>query len=135
MAQKQKLGIIEEHSKKLESLREARQPLSGDLYKELDHAEEMFENLYQFKQDEIEGKLEKIDKGLNQYSSYKQTIADLAEVLTDNLTEYVQFAAEGQNYQGFEKVLAFFPFTAKIANRKRLQRLRTQSPRENLQQI
>jgi chromosome segregation ATPase len=63
------------------------------------------------------------------------TIADLAEGLTDNLTEYVKFAAEGQNYQGIEKFLAVLPFTHKMADRKRIERLRNQSPRENLQLI
>ncbi len=83
----------------------------------------------------VEGEMTKLDAGLNQYGEYKQTIADLAEGLTENLTDYVQFAAQGQNYRGFEKVLALLPFTRKTANRMRVERLRTQSPKENLQLI
>lgn len=135
MTQKQMLGLIDEHSKRLESLREARQSLSGDIYKELDKAEAMYDNIAQVTQADLEKELSSLDKGLNQYGSYRQTISELAEGLTDNLTEYVKFAAEGQNYQGFEKVMAFLPFTRKMANRKRLERLRNQSPRENLQLI
>jgi len=135
MAEKQKLGLIEEHSKKLESLRQERQALRNDLYKGLDEVEVIFENIATMSSAKVEGELSKLDQGLSQYSDYKQTIADLAEGLTDNLSDYVKFAAEGQNYQGFEKILAVLPFTHKIANRKRIERLRTQSPRENLQLI
>lgn len=132
---KQKLGLIEEHSKKLENLRQAREALSGDLYKDLDKTEQMFENIGTASKDDIKGEMAKLDQGLEKYGDYKHTIADLAEGLTDNLTEYVQFAAKGQNFQGFEKVLAFLPLTKKMANRKRLERLRNQSPRDNLQLI
>ncbi len=135
MAQQAKLGLIEEHSKQLESLRSSRQALSGDLYEGLDRTEALFQNLAQANPEEIEGELSRLDSGLNQYGGYRQTIAELAEGLTDNLTEYVQFAAEGQNYQGLEKVMAFFPFTRKMADKKRLERLRTGSPRDNLQLI
>jgi hypothetical protein len=135
MAEKQKLGIIEEHSKKLESLRQERHALRKDLYKDLNEVEIVFENIATMNREKVEGELSKLDQGLAQYSDYKQTIADLAEGLTDNLTEYIKFAAEGQNYQGIEKILAILPFTHKIANRKRIERLRTQSPRENLQLI
>ena len=126
MAEKQKLELLGEHSKKLETLRQQRQSLNVDLYKELDKAEMMFSKLDTMKRDQVEGELSKLDKSLEQYGGYKQTIADLASGLTENLTEYVQFAAEGQNYQGIEKVLAFLPFTHKMADRKRVERLRMQ---------
>lgn len=135
MAEKQRLELIEEHSKQLENLRQERQALRNDLYKGLDDAEVMFENIATMNQEQIEGELSKLDHGLNQYSDYRETIADLASGLTDNLSEYVKFAAEGQNYQGIEKFLAILPFTHKLADRKRIERLRTQSPRENLQLI
>jgi chromosome segregation ATPase len=135
MAEKQKLGIIDEHSKKLESLRQERQALKKDLYKGLDTVETIFENLGTAKRGKVEGELTKIDQGLAKYGDYKQTIADLSEGLTENLSDYVKFAAEGQNYQGIEKLLAIIPFTHKMANRKRIERLRTQSPRDNLQLI
>ncbi len=135
MASNQKLGLIEENSKKLESLRQARQALSGDLYKDMNTAEEMFKNIATVNRDEMQGEMVKLDQGLEKYGEYKHTIADLAEGLTDNLTEYVQFAAKSQNFQGVEKMLAFLPFTQKMANRKRLERLRNQSPRDNLQLI
>lgn len=135
MAEKQKFGIIEEHSKKLESLRQARQALTGDIYNELDKTEKMFEKFSGTEQKEIEEEMTKLDQGLAQYGDYKQTIADLAEGLTDNLTGFVQFAADGQNYQGMEKLWAAIPFTRKMADRQRIERLRTQSPRDNLKLI
>lgn len=135
MAEKHKLGLIEEHSKQLENLRQQRQSLSKDLYKNLDEAEQVYNNMASMNKEDIEGELSKLDKGLEEYGNYRQTIADLTEGLTDNLTDYVQFAAQGQNYQGIEKLYAFLPFTQKLANRKRIERLRTQSPRENLQLI
>lgn len=135
MAEKQKLGLLEEHSKKLENLRQERQALRNDLYQNLNDVEVAFENIGTMNREQIEGELSKLDQGLAEYGDYKQTIADLAEGLTDNLTDYVKFAAEGQNYQGFEKILAILPFTQKLANRQRIERLRTQSPRENLQLI
>jgi hypothetical protein len=135
MAAKQKLELIEQHSKKLESLRQERQALSRDLYKDLEETEVLFENIATMSSAKVEGELSKLDQGLNQYGDYRQTIAELAEGLTDNLTEYVQFAAEGQNYQGVEKFLAALPFTHKMADKRRIERLRTQSPRENLQLI
>ncbi|MDY0091979.1 MAG: hypothetical protein RBT80_04695 [Candidatus Vecturithrix sp.] len=134
--QKQKkLGLIEAHSKQLEELRRSREALSSDLYKELDTANQMFNKWELVNKEKVEGEMTKLDAGLNQYGEYKQTIADLAEGLTENLTDYVQFAAQGQNYQGFEKILALLPFTRKTANRMRVERLRTQSPKENLQLI
>ena len=136
MAQQQKkLGLIKEHSKQLEELRRSRESLSSDLYKELDTANKMFNKWESVGREKVKGEMSKLDAGLNQYGEYKQTIADLAEGLTENLTDYVQFAAQGQNYQGFEKVLAFLPFTRKTANRMRIERLRSQSPKENLQLI
>jgi len=135
MAEKQKLGLIDEHSKQLEDLRKSREALSADLYKNLDSAEERFNKWETMSKEDVEGEMSKLDAGLTQYGDYKQTIADLAEGLTDNLTEYVQFAAQGQNYQGFEKILAMLPFTRKMANRQRIERLQTQSPKENLQLI
>ena len=135
MAEKTKLGLIEEHSKQLEDLRKSREALSADLYNELDSADQMFAKWDTMSKEDVEGEISKLNAGLTEYSAYRQTIADLAEGLTDNLTEYVQFAAQGQNYQGVEKVLAFLPFTQKIANRKRIERLRDQSPKDNLQLI
>ena len=135
MAEKSKLGIIEEHSKRLEELRKSREALSTDLYQNLDTAERVFEKWETASKETIEGEMSKLDAGLTQYGEYRQTIADLSEGLTENLTEYVQFAAKGQNYQGFEKVLAILPFTQKTANRMRIERLRTQSPKDNLQLI
>ncbi len=135
MAEKTKLGLIQEHSKQLEDLRKSRESLSADLYKELDSADQMFAKWETMSKEQVEGEMSKLDAGLSQYGDYKQTIADLAEGLTDNLTEYVQFAAEGQNYQGVEKFLALLPFTHKMADRKRIERLQTQSPKENLQLI
>lgn len=135
MAEKEKLGLIAEHSKQLEDLRKSRQSLSADLYKELDSADQMFNKWENLSKEQVEGEMSKLDQGLNQYSNYRNTIADLAEGLTDNLTEYVEFAAESQNYQGMEKVLALIPFTHKMADRQRIERLRNQSPRDNLQMI
>ena len=135
MAAKQKLGLIEQHSKQLETLRQERQALSRDLYKDLNESEVLFENIATMSAAKVEGELSKLDQGLSQYGNYRQTIAELAEGLTDNLTEYVQFAAEGQNYQGVEKFLAVLAFAHKMADKHRIERLRTQSPRENLQLI
>ncbi|MCP4397255.1 MAG: hypothetical protein GY801_08160 [bacterium] len=135
MAEKSKLGLIEEHSKQLEDLRKSRESLSADLYENLETADQVFAKWETGNMEQVEGEMSKLDAGLTQYSGYKQTIADLAEGLTDNLTEYVEFAAEGQNYQGIEKFFAILPFTHKVADRKRIERLQTQSPRENLQLI
>lgn len=137
MAEQRKLGLIQEHSKQLETLRQTRQSLSADLYKELDKTEEIFskwETTSKTKE-QVQEELSKLDQGLTKYGDYKQTIADLTQGLTDGLTDYVKFAAEGQNYQGMEKVLALLPFTQKTANRKRIERLQQQSPKENLQLI
>ncbi len=134
MAEKTKLGLIDEHSKQLEDLRKSRESLSADLYKNLDTAEEMFNKWESVSKEDVEGEMSRLDAGLAQYGDYRQTIADLAEGLTDNLTEYVQFAAQGQNYQGMEKMLSIFGFE-KTANRKRIERLQTQSPKDNLQLI
>ncbi len=135
MAENAKLELIQEHSKKLEELRRSRESLSSDLYQKLDTTEDLFNKWETMGKEQIEGEMSKLDAGMAQYGEYKQTIADLAEGLTDNLTEYVQFAAQGQNYQGVEKFLAILPFTHKTADRMRIERLRTQSPQENLQLI
>ena len=39
MAAKQKLGLIEQHSKQLETLRQERQALSRDVYKDLNETD------------------------------------------------------------------------------------------------
>ena len=78
MAEKTKLGLIEEHSKQLEDLRKSREALSADLYQELDTADQMFAKWETMSKEDVEGEMSKIDAGLTQYSDYRQTIADLA---------------------------------------------------------
>ncbi|PIE33648.1 hypothetical protein CSA56_11070 [candidate division KSB3 bacterium] len=131
MAEKHKSGLLEEHLKKLEEFRKNRETLSADLYKDL----QVFAKWKTMSKEELEGEMSKLVAGLTQYGDYKQTLAKLAEGLTDNLTEYVQFAVEGKTYQGVEKFLAILPFTHKMADRKRIKRLQNQSPEDNLQLI
>ena len=135
MATKEKnLGLVTEHSKQLETLRGERQALTREIYEELDTTEQRFGELNTDTIDDQAGEAAtKLEQGLAQYGGYKQTIADLAEGLTGSLTEYVQFASEGQNYQGLEWVASFV--WKKKANQMRIARLKTQSPRDNLQQI
>ena len=79
MADKSKLGLIEEHSKKLEDLRKERESISADLYQNLDSAEQMFSKWESMSKEDVEGEMSKLDAGLSQYGDYRQTIADLAE--------------------------------------------------------
>ena len=53
MAEKRKLGLIEEHSKKLEDLRKNRETLSADLYQELDTADQVFAKWETMSKDQI----------------------------------------------------------------------------------
>jgi len=130
-----RFSLLREGSDKLEELRKERQALSSDLYVELDKAEKLLGRIGQEKLDEVGEEMAKIDEGLTQYKDYKQTIAELSEVLTSELSEYVALASESENYQGFEKFLSLFSFTKKKADKMRIERIQTSSPRENLRLI
>ena len=132
---KKRFSLLREGSQKLEDLRKERQTLSSDLYEELDRAEKLLGRIDSEKLTEAGEEMSKIDEGLNQYKDYKQTIAELSEILTSELSEYVALASESENYQGFEKFLSWFAFTKKKADRMRIERIQTSSPRENLKLI
>lgn len=136
MAEKEKhLGLILEGSQKLEELRQERQSLRSDIYTELEKTEELYGSLDAATMEKAKEEMAKIDQGLSKYGDFKQTIADLSEGLTMSLSEYVSFASESQNFQGMEKLFRLIPITRKKANRMRVERLRSQSPRENLKLI
>jgi hypothetical protein len=76
----------------------------------------------------------KLDEGLSHFQSYRQDIATLSAGLQENLELYVEFANKFENYQGKEKVVKVIGMKG-LANKWRHQRISTQSPKENLQQI
>jgi chromosome segregation ATPase len=130
----EKLELIEEHSQDLEKLRSERQALNEELYKGLEKFDNLFQKLDSETAEEAGKEVSKLEATIRGYGTFNQTIAELAEGLTENLALYVQFASESQNYQGKEAWLARFGLK-KRADKLRIQRLRTQSPKENLQQI
>jgi chromosome segregation ATPase len=84
---------LREHSKQIEDLRAKRQTLGEDMYKHLESSELRFGKM-ELDAGELREDLSELEKGLQQYGQYKQTIADLAEGLTDGLTGYVEFAVQ-----------------------------------------
>ncbi len=99
MAEKQKLGIIEEHSKKLETLRQERQALRKDLYKDLDDAEV---TLNQAPDD-----LLALDDALTKLARENQAAADLAKLhLFAGLT-----VAEAAQHLGVSRRTGFHRWT------------------------
>ncbi|KYK25532.1 hypothetical protein AYK26_05865 [Euryarchaeota archaeon SM23-78] len=135
MAQKTKdrFSVSDEKIKKLDELRKTRRGFSGDIYQGLKGAEEIFKKLENATAEQVSEQLSKLDQGIEKYGTYKITIADLAAGLTDGLDEFVDFAEKSKSYQGFEKVLKWvYP---KEANRRRVNRIRNQNPKENLEHI
>jgi len=125
---------MEEHLKNLENLRTSHEALTS-LHQELDAVHLVFAKWETMRREDLDDAMSRLDSRLTQYGSYEQTIVELAEGLADNLEAYVQFVAENPDYQGFEKVLAFLPFTYKMAERKRSERLQARSPHEPLQSV
>ena len=130
----EKLELIEKHSEQLEGLRLERQGLNRGLYEGLENVDDLFQKLDSVTAEDVETGLSKLEQAINEYGTFNKTIAELAEGLTENLTSYVHFISESQNYQGREALLARF-FFKKKADKLRIQRLRTQNPKENLHQI
>jgi len=127
------MDLLQEKSKKLESLRKQRQSLSSDLYSGLEKSETLYKSMDKDKMQEAGDEISKLDQGLQKYGSFNGTIADLSAGLTDSLSAHVQFAAESKNYQGLEKLVRLF--SKSTADRWRIERLKKQSPRDNLQMI
>lgn len=130
----QKYDLLQENSEKLKNLRKQRQDLGTDIYSGLEDSEKLYQKM-SGKEDlqQAGDSLSKLDKGLQQYGQYQGTIADLAAGLTDSLNTYVEFASKSKNYQGMEKFIRFFSKSS--ADRMRVDRLKNQGPRENLQMI
>ena len=127
------MELLREQSSKLDSLRKQRQTLGSDLYQGLESTEKLYKNMDAEKLKQAGSELSKLDQELEKYGSFNASIADLSAGLTDSLSAHVQFAAQSKNYQGFEKLVRFF--SKSNADRMRVERLKNQSPRENLKMI
>ncbi len=132
--EKQLFKLAEDQSEHLNQAKAERQALSGDLYEHLDKQKTLFEKLDSENLGEAQQETSKLNEGLKQAQNFNNTIADLAEGLTESLDRFVEFSANSKNYQGAEKVLALM-FMKGAANRRRINRLKAQSPRENLELI
>jgi len=134
MAQKQSEQLATEQ--KLEKIKQRRRQL-GNVYDGLDQAtEQLFEQ--KTSKTALDQQKSKLDAGLEEFNTYKGSIADLAAGLTSDLDQYVQLASSSQNYQGFlERTFAWLPLKAakRRADGWRIERLKHQSPKDNLKTI
>jgi len=130
---KENMELLQEKSKKLNALRKQRQTLTNDLYQGLEKSEKLYKHMDSNSIKEANGELSKLDQGLEKYGSFNGSIADLSAGLTDSLSAHVQFAAQSKNFKGWEKLVNIF--SSESANRMRVNRLKSQSPRDNLKMI
>jgi ABC-type transporter Mla subunit MlaD len=133
---KPNLELISEGSKNLEELKLHRQKLSSQIYEGLEKTEKLYGNLNFKNAKQVNAEMSKLDKSLEDYGQYNQTIADLVQSLTSTLGDYVNFASQSKNYEGLEKLIRLWPFGGKqTADRLRINRLKSQKPAENLKII
>lgn len=128
------LELTKEHSSAIESLKAQRNEISSDMYSKLDEAEQKYNGLTlesQLEGDELSG----VNEGLQRWAGYKQTVGEMSSEVTSLLEQHVEFTADSQNFQKWEKPLSWFKPTAKYAERMRNDRMKTQSPAQNLQQV
>lgn len=136
MSEKSQFELAEEQSQKLEVLREERRALSGDLYQTLERTTEAWQRLETGNPEalrEAHEDLSKLESAIARSGEFRETIANLAAGLTDEIGNYVQFVQRNQNYKGAERLVAWI-WRSK-ANEWRTKRLYQQSPRENLRQF
>jgi len=139
MEQKQKrkdrFSLTAEDSKTLQELKKGRLSIDKAVYDEIGKAQDFLSKLDIDTADmeKVSQQLSKLDQGLQHYTNYKVTIADLAEGLSDSLVDYVDLANKTKSYKWNENLVRiFFP---KKAQRMRTRRVKQQSPKENLQLI
>ncbi|MBS3143015.1 hypothetical protein J4464_06520 [Candidatus Woesearchaeota archaeon] len=137
----EEMGLEIEESKQLQAVRAERQQLSAELYSTVERSTEAFRHLgtQDLSQEELKG-LSKLDKGLARSQQFSVTMAELAAGVQQGLDEYVACVSNSQTYQGpKEKLLklggVLIPRLKRAADRARIQRVSTQTPKQNLDMI
>jgi len=120
-------------SENLQKLRAMRQRIDEGVYKGLDAAQTAFKKLDTTTVEKARQTQSKLDSGIQQFSQFKETIADLAVGLADGLEGYTTFVKKQETYQGLEKLVKVF--APSKARRMRVQRVKMQNPKQNLQLI
>jgi len=120
-------------SENLQKLRAMRQRIDEGVYKGLDAAQTAFKKLDTTTVEKARQTQSKLDSGIQQFAEFKGTIADLAVGLAEGLEGYTTFVKKQETYLGIEKLVRIF--APKKAHSMRVQRVKMQNPKQNLQLI
>lgn len=124
-ARNQKIGDLDKKRIKLEE--EDKQ--------NLDQYESNLQRILSGKQEADVQALSKLDQGIERGKQYKGEISELAESLTTELNDLGQFFGNMSQYKGFlESGLSKLGFT-KLADKSRLQRVKSSDVKQNLETI